>query len=416
MLSLFARHYANGEPIRVEIEGDRIRRIEPAWPQGNLKDWPFVSPAFLDLQINGYGGTWFSDDALTADAVLKALSPHFGFGVTRLCPTLITNSFEGLATGFAAIRMACEQSPWADRIVCGCHLEGPYISGEDGPRGAHPKQHVRPANWDEFQRLQESSGGRIQLVTVAPEVENGIEFIRKAVASGVVVSLGHTAATPEQIQAGIDAGASLSTHLGNGAHSMIHRHRNVIYEQLADPRLSASLIVDGHHLPPNLVRTFIRAKTPQKTILTCDAAGWAGCPPGVYENKLGRSEILPSGKLVVAGQQELLAGSAQEIDVCVANVMSFAGISLKQAVDMASQNPAKLLGQEVVRLRRGSVADLVIFHISSKDQLTNDASRIRPVGPISPISPISSTNERLSLNIEATIAGGELKFGSIVPR
>ena len=211
------------------------------------------------------------------------------------------------------------------------------------------------------------------------------------------------------LQSGVDAGARLSTHLGNGAHSMIHRHRNVIYEQLADPRLSASLIVDGHHLPPNLVRTFIRVKTPQKTILTCDAAGWAGCPPGVYENKLGRSEILPSGKLVVAGQQELLAGSAQEIDECVANAISFAGVSVKQAVDMASQNPAKLLGQEVVRLRRGSLADLVVFHITAE-------SRIGPIRPISPISPISSPNERLRLNIEATIAGGELKFGSIVPR
>ena len=295
MLTVSARHYANGEPIRVLLDGDRIHRIEPAWPTGTLSDWPYLSPAFLDLQINGHGGTWFSDDQLTAEGVLDALLPHFRFGITRLCPTLITNSFEGLARGFASIRAACEKRPWADRMVCGCHLEGPYISSEDGPRGAHPRQHVRAADWTEFQRLQEISGSRIRLVTVAPEVENAIEFIRQAVASGVVVALGHTAATPEQIQAGVNAGATLSTHLGNGAHSMIHRHRNVILEQLAEPRLSASLIVDGHHLPPNLVRTFLKVKSPQKTILTCDAAGWAGCPPGIYVNKLGRSEILPSG-------------------------------------------------------------------------------------------------------------------------
>ena len=389
MLTLHARHYSNGEPIRVVVQGDRIQRIEPAWPLGSLLDWPCVSPAFLDLQINGYGGTWFSDDALTPDAVLTALRPHYRFGVTRLCPTLITNSFEGLSAGFASIQKACDQSAWANRMVCGCHLEGPYISAEDGPRGAHPKQHVRPADWDEFQRLQEISGHRIRLVTVAPEVDNGIEFIRQAVASGVVVSLGHTAATPEQIRAGVDAGACLSTHLGNGAHSMIHRHRNVIFEQLSDPRLTASLIVDGHHLPPNLVRTFVRVKTPQRTILTCDAAGWAGCPPGVYENKLGRSEILPSGKLVVAGQHELLAGSAQETDTCVANAMAFAGVSLKEAVDMASTNPARLLGQEVVRLRRGSLADLIVFRNSGDGH---------------------------GLEIEATIAGGELKHGEIVTR
>ena len=389
MLTVSARHYANGEPIRVLLDGDRIHRIEPAWPTGTLSDWPYLSPAFLDLQINGHGGTWFSDDQLTAEGVLDALLPHFRFGITRLCPTLITNSFEGLARGFASIRAACEKRPWADRMVCGCHLEGPYISSEDGPRGAHPRQHVRAADWTEFQRLQEISGSRIRLVTVAPEVENAIEFIRQAVASGVVVALGHTAATPEQIQAGVNAGATLSTHLGNGAHSMIHRHRNVILEQLAEPRLSASLIVDGHHLPPNLVRTFLKVKSPQKTILTCDAAGWAGCPPGIYENKLGRSEILPSGKLVVAGQQELLAGSAQETDTCVANAISFAGVSLKEAVDMASQNPARLLSQEVVRLRRGSLADLIIFRVSS---------------------------EGTGLEIEATIAGGELKYGQIVSR
>lgn len=383
-LALYGRHYENGEPICVTVSGDRIARIEPFWPETNVTDLPYVAPALFDLQINGYGGTWYSDDALTPEAVLTSLEPFYQFGVTRLLPTLITNSFEGLATGFAAIRKACEQSPRANRMVCGCHLEGPYIASDDGPRGAHPRQHVRAADWNEFQRLQEISGNRIRLVTLAPEVEHATEFIRRAVASGVVISLGHTAATIEQIRAGIDAGATLSTHLGNGAHAMIHRHRNVIFEQLGDSRLHASLIVDGHHLPANLVRTFIQVKTPQKIILTCDAAGWAGCAPGVYENKLGRSELLPSGKLVVAGQHELLAGSAQGTDTCVMNVINFAGVSIKQAVDMASKNPAKLLGHEVVRLRRGSLADLMLFRIPANGD---------------------------RLQIEATIAGGKLEFG-----
>lgn len=383
---LQGRHYANGEPIRVFIRGERIHHFEPAWPRSHVEDWPYLAPAFLDLQINGYGGTWFSDDALTADAVLAALKPHYKFGVTRLFPTLITNSFEGLARGFAAIREACDTEPWADRMVCGCHLEGPYISAADGARGAHPLAHVRPADWSEFQRLQEISGSRIRLVTIAPEAQGAIEFIRQAVANNVVVAIGHTAASPEQIHTAVEAGARLSTHLGNGCQAMIHRHRNVIFEQLAESRLSASLIVDGHHLPPSLVKTFVKVKTPQKIILTCDAAGWAGCPPGIYESKLGRSEILPSGKLVVAGQQELLAGSAQSTDQCVANVMKFAGVSLKDAVDMASKNPAQLLGQEIVRLRRGSRADLILF-------------RAAPDGS--------------QFQVQATVASGELKFGDI---
>ena len=389
MFTLNARSYENGEPLRITIKGDRIRSVEPAWPSSNLSEWPFVAPALFDLQINGYGGVWFSDDQLTSSDVLRALKPYYNHGVTRLCPTLITNSFEGLSAGFAAIRAACESDPTANRMVCGCHLEGPYISPEDGPRGAHPLEYVRAADWGEFQRLQEISGNRIKLVTIAPEVDGALEFIREAVAVGVVISIGHTAATPEQIRAAVDAGAELSTHLGNGSHAMIHRHRNYIFEQLSDPRLVASLIVDGHHLPASLVRTFIKVKSTRRTIITCDAAGWAGCPPGVYENKIGRSELLDNGKLVVAGQRELLAGSAQETDTCVAKVIKFAGVPLKEAVDMASKNPAKLLGYEVVRLRRGSLADLMLFHLRADED---------------------------RLEIEATIASGELMYGQIEVR
>jgi len=351
MVTLKARSYENGEPIKVTIAGNRIRSIEPAWPSESVADWPYIAPALFDLQINGHGGIWFSSDSLTRSDVLQALEPHYRYGVTRLCPTLITNSFEGLAAGFAAIREACEYKSTADRMVCGCHLEGPYISTEDGPRGAHPREHVRPADWSEFQKLQQISGNRIKLVTIAPEVEGALDFIRRAVASGVVIAIGHTAATPEQIRGAVDAGARLSTHLGNGAHAMIHRHRNYIFEQLAENRLTASLIVDGHHLPPNLVQTFIKVKSSKRTILTCDAAGWAGCPPGVYESKLGRSEILDNGKLVVAGQRELLAGSAQETDTCVANVIDFAGVSLKDAIDMETTiaSGELMYGEVVVR-------------------------------------------------------------------
>lgn len=389
MVTLKARSYENGEPIKVTIAGTRIRSVEPAWPSESVADWPYIAPALFDLQINGHGGVWFSSDSLTRSDVLQALEPHYRYGVTRLCPTLITNSFEGLAAGFAAIREACEYKSTADRMVCGCHLEGPYISAEDGPRGAHPREHVRSADWSEFQKLQQISGNRIKLVTIAPEVEGALDFIRRAVASGVVIAIGHTAATPEQVRGAVEAGARLSTHLGNGAHAMIHRHRNYIFEQLAENRLTASLIVDGHHLPPNLVQTFIKVKSPKRTILTCDAAGWAGCPPGVYESKLGRSEILDNGKLVVAGQRELLAGSAQETDTCVANVIDFAGVSLKDAIDMASKNPARLLGHEVVRLRRGSLADLMLFRIPAEGK---------------------------RLEIETTIASGELMYGEVVVR
>ncbi|MBI5760560.1 MAG: N-acetylglucosamine-6-phosphate deacetylase, partial [Planctomycetales bacterium] len=201
---LNARRYDNGEPVRIEIDGERIAAVTPALPDGAVADWPYVAPGLFDLQINGYGGIWFSDAELTPEMVVAAVEPYFQFGVTRLFPTLITNSFEGLAGGLAAIRTACERHPWLEQVVAGCHVEGPYLSGEDGPRGAHPKQHIRDPNWDEFQKLQAISGGRIKLFTIAPEKAGAAEFIRRAVASGVTISIGHTAANGAQFRAAVE--------------------------------------------------------------------------------------------------------------------------------------------------------------------------------------------------------------------
>ncbi|HLQ46990.1 MAG TPA: amidohydrolase family protein, partial [Planctomycetaceae bacterium] len=281
---------------------------------------------------------------------------------------------------------ACEAASWADKMVPGIHLEGPYISPEDGPRGAHPLTQVRPADWTEFSRLQDISGQRIRLVTIAPETGNAVEFIRRAVASGVTVSIGHTGATPEQVTAAIDAGATMSTHLGNGAHGLIRRHPNYIWEQLGDKRLFASIITDGHHLPASVIRSVVRAKSTLHTIITCDAAGLAGCPPGVYQIESGDVEILPEGKIVVASNPQFLAGSAQLTDACVAHAISAAGLPLRDAWDMASRNPARALKCEEHRIARGSHADLVLFDFAGP------GDRIR---------------------VRATVAAGELRFGTL---
>jgi len=386
MLTVRGRRYDTGEPVAIHVEGTRIREIEPAWPAGDVSDWPYVAPGMFDLQINGHGGIWYSDANLTPEMVLKTLSPHFAFGITRLCPTLITASHEALRKGFEAIRQACEQEQWADEMIPGCHLEGPYIASEDGPRGAHPRQDVRPADWDEFCVLQEASGNRIKLVTLAPESENAIEFIRRAVASGVTVSLGHTGATPEQIQAGVDAGATLSTHLGNGAHGTLRRHPNYIWEQLGEPRLYASIIADGHHLPASVVRSIIRTKGTSRVVLTCDAAGFAGCAPGVYRRDSGEVEIKPDGRIVLAGQDQLLAGSSLATDTCVLRAMQYAGVSLRDAIEMAGRHPSRLLGIEEIRLARGSRADLFVFRVPEQGH---------------------------RLQVEATVSMGTLRYGAL---
>lgn len=386
MLTLWGRHYENGEPVRIRVEGEQIASVDPAWPSRNSAAWPFVAPGLFDLQINGRGGVWFGKSGVTAAEVLDVLKQHFRFGLTRFCPTLITNSFPALSGAFAAIRQACEQEQWADRLVPGCHLEGPYISAEEGPRGAHPRDYVRPPDWEEFERLQEASGGRIRLITLAPELPGAIDFVRRAAASGVVVAIGHTAANGEQIAAAVAAGARLSTHLGNGAHAMVRRHPNYIWEQLGDPRLSASVIADGHHLPSSVLRSILQCKSPRNVILTCDAAGLAGCAPGVYTEGAMRMEVLEDGRIVVGGQRQFLAGSAADTGCCVVEAVRKGGVSLRQALDMAGRNPARLLGFEEIRLRRGARADLFLFKLPTAGN---------------------------SLDVIATVAAGTLQFGTI---
>jgi N-acetylglucosamine-6-phosphate deacetylase len=386
MLIVRGRRYDTGELCAIHIEDGFIRQVVPAWTTGRASDWPFVAPGLFDIQINGHSGIWYCHAGLTPEDVTQTLSAYFAHGVTRLCPTLITAGHESLAAGFAALRQACEEVPWAGNMVPGFHLEGPFISDQDGPRGAHPLEHVRPADWDEFCQLQEIAGGRIQLVTLAPESPHAADFIRKAVASGVVIAIGHTAASYDEIQAAIDAGASLSTHLGNGSHGTMRRHPNYIWEQLGDSRLHASIIADGHHLPASVVNTIVKTKSHFRTILTCDASGLAGCKPGVYELGSGRFEVLPDGRIVVAGQQQLLAGSSLATDTCVAAVMRMAGVTLRDAVDMATRTPARLLRQPQFSLQRGSRADLFLF------RLPQDAKR---------------------LDVIATVACGEVRYGSI---
>ena len=264
-------------------------------------------------------------------------------GIGGFCPTLVTNSFEALQHGLTTIRQLATADPSAAQRHARDSPGRPVPFRRGRPARAHPKQHIRPPDWDEFQRLQEAAGGRIRLVTLAPELDGAIPFIEKLVSHGVVVSLGHTAASGPCIRDAIRAGARLSTHLGNGSHALLPRHDNYIWEQLAADELWASLICDGHHLPAAVIRCFLRVKTPARTILTCDAGSLAGLPPGRYREWDQEFEVLPEGKIVVPGTS-YLAGSWAFTDTCVANAIRLGGVSLRDAIDMASARPRELLG------------------------------------------------------------------------
>ena len=355
-----ARHYAIGQFIDLTVADGLIAEVAPAAAVAADRQAGWIAPAFFDLQINGCDRISFNSPKLTIDDVRHVVEVCRGHGISELFPTLVTNSFETLAHGFATLARACDSDSKLARALPGFHLEGPYISAEDGPRGAHPKAHVRPPDWDEFRRWQDAAGGRIKLVTLAPEQDNTLTFIERLVSTGVTVAIGHTAASGEVIRAAVAAGARLSTHLGNGSHALLPRHDNYIWEQLACDDLWASIIADGHHLPAAVIKAIVRVKTPARMILTCDAGSLAGCPPGRYADWGDEFEVLPEGKIVLPGTP-FLAGSWAFTDRCVAHLLKLGLASLADAIDMAGARPRELLKLPPRGLNVGDPAHLILF-------------------------------------------------------
>jgi len=344
----------NNTPTEIILANGRVQTIH-AVDSANSSVW--IAPALIDIQVNGFAGFDLNVATVTPDDVLAMVRALWRVGTGFLCPTVVTGSFEGLSNTFRAIVEACKTDSLVAHSILGIHLEGPYISAEDGPRGAHPLEHVREPDWDEFQRWQDIAEGRITIVTLAPEKKGAIPFIEKLVANGIVVALGHTDASGDDIQAAINAGARLSTHLGNGAHALIRRHPNYIWEQLSADELWASLIVDGHHLPPAVAKSMIRAKTLDRCLLISDAVALAGMKPGIYQFAGKSVELTPERCVRLVGT-EYLAGSAIELARGIENSVRFAGISLEEAVSLATRQPMRLLNAEA---HVGKQANLTLF-------------------------------------------------------
>ena len=372
----------NNTPVEIVLADDRVQSVrEVAAADSNIQ----IAPAPIDIQVNGFAGFDLNTATVTSADVCAMVRALWRVGTGFLCPTVVTGSFDGICNSFRAIVEACKTDALVAHSVLGIHLEGPYISAEDGPRGAHPLEHVRDPDWDEFQRWQAIAEGQISMVTLAPEKKNAIPFIEKLVANGVVVALGHTNASAGDIRAAIDAGAKLSTHLGNGAHALIRRHPNYIWEQLGADALWASLIVDGHHLPPSVAKSMMRAKTLDRCILVSDAVALAGMEPGIYAFA-GKSVELTAERCVRLVGTEYLAGSAIALARGIENSVRFAGISLKEAVSLATLQPMRLLD---AKAHVESETNLILFEW--------DAAQF-------------------SINLIATIVGGELVYHAETPQ
>jgi len=321
----------------------------------------WVAPGWVDIQVNGFAGVDYNSPATPHEEIARSVQVQYAAGMTRFYPTVITGSPDDMLAALKNLSRA-KDTLAEGSAMDGFHVEGPHISAEEGPRGAHPKRWVRPPDIDEFRRWQDATNGRVRLVTIAPEWPQAPRYIEAVVAQNVVVSIGHTAAEARHIADAVSAGATMSTHLGNGAHGVMRRHPNYIWEQLAEDRLRASFIVDGIHLPGSFLKVALRAKGVERAVLVTDASSPAGCAPGRY--RLGEQDVdLTADNRVVLSGQERLAGSALKMDRGVENLMRLGELSLADAVRLATVNAARagrVPGREH-GLVAGERADFVLF-------------------------------------------------------
>jgi len=320
---------ASSPEVRVlEWEGEQFVGARPAEAkeQHLLSTDPgvFCTPGLFDVQINGYWGRGFKEVDQGPEGIRDLCWSIALSGSTRFLPTVTTDAPETMRAAMANIHEACQRYPDVAAMVAGIHQEGPWISPTDGPRGAHPLAHVCLPDLAEFKRLQRAAGGQITMLTVAPEVEGAIEFIRQVARQGVVVCLGHHEADGEVIRQAVEAGAQSVTHLGNGCNPTMARHPNLIWEQAAEDRLYAGIITDGHHLPPATARVLYRAKPDDRLIVVSDAIRMAGAPPGLYRTQDAVAELTPAGRFGFY-QSPILIGAAVPLARCWANLTRFMG-------------------------------------------------------------------------------------------
>lgn len=376
-----------GQLVDLHLEDgiiSRIKQVDTRRPPDVGGADLYLAPAPFDIQLNGFAGQDYNAPPFDEETARTIVQRMLTLGVTQHLACITTGSHERMLASIRAVTRA-RQDPKIAAAIPGVHVEGPYLSPDDGPRGAHPLEHIRPPDWDEFCAFQEAAEGLIKLVTVAPERPGALDFIRKLAGEGIVVAIGHANVSPDDIRAAIDAGARLTTHLGNGCHATIDRHNNYLFQQLAEDDLWATIIVDGHHLPPALVKIIVRCKGIDRLVLISDAMAAGGLEAGSYSFGDQTVDLDETRRVSLPGTP-YLAGSALDLPACVQNIVRFAEVSLSDALRMGSVNAWELLG-EAGRARglvEGAPADLILFRWDEDTK---------------------------QLTLAHTIAGGEVRYG-----
>jgi N-acetylglucosamine-6-phosphate deacetylase len=340
----------------VVVEDDRIVEILRSPRNGDLPshviDASIVSPGLIDLQVNGGFGVEVGADAAALSTLERRLPES---GVTAYLPTLISSSGATYHRAFAAFESFLAASDSRGARALGFHLEGPFLSPKR--KGAHPLSTIERADGRLFDELLEC--GWLRLMTLAPERPGSLERIRRLRHRGVQVSLGHTDATLEEFAAGVDAGAEMATHLYNAMSPFAHRAPGSIGGALTDYRVTAGLIADGIHSHPASLRLAVRAKGIERIALVTDMMAAAGMPAGRYT--LGGQSVLVDDQAARL-EDGTLAGAIVLLDQAIRNMVCWAGVTAAEAISMATEVPARLLGlKDRGRIIAGGIADLVLF-------------------------------------------------------
>jgi N-acetylglucosamine-6-phosphate deacetylase len=332
----------------------------------------FALPGFVDTHVHGAGGSDFMD--ADVEGVRTVARTHAKHGTTAMLATTLTASRQDIDRAIGAIVEVMLDPNDDEATIIGIHLEGPYICAHR--RGAQPEASIRQPSIDELVHWLEISGDRIKQITLAPEIEGAVPFIRYAVSRGVNVSIGHTDATFFEVEAAIAAGARIGTHLFNAMSGLSHRKPGAVGALLTDDRTHCELICDGLHIDPAVVKLAMRAKGTSRIHLITDAMSGASMPDGEYQ--LGGQPVLVRG-----GAARLtdgtLAGSVLTMNRALINAINFTEASIHEASHMSSLNAAFLCGadREMGTIEPGKRADIVIIDpLSGEVQATFKAGRL----------------------------------------